>query len=66
MLYQIHFYKKIMADSVEILLRNGWKGVRQTVTLRYKGARGGQNFVKKYVTVERCHIVTYAHNYVAY
>ena len=40
----------------KFLLRNGWKGVRQTVTLRYKEGRGGQNFIKKCVTVERSHM----------
>ena len=33
------------------MLHNGWKGVRQTVTLRYKGGRGDPNFVKKCVTL---------------
>ena len=37
--------------SAESLLRNGWKGVRQTITLRYKGRTGVKILSKSALTV---------------
>ena len=33
--------------GLKFLLGNGWKGVRHTVTLRYKGGRGGPKILSK-------------------